>query len=85
MGGNGSLEFTGGMQMAGKVQAPNAKEQGTMAVAGAHNCDWKPRGGNDKGKQWQIDKHGGTLASMVKDGTWRCTGCGQAVQITKKL
>ena len=72
--------------MAAAKSPSSASKNQTMAVSTEHPCDWKPRGGTEAGKQWQFKRYGGTLASqMAKDGTWRCTGCGQFVQPAKKL
>ena len=60
-----------------------------MGVSQPHTCDWRHRGGTEAGKQWQMSRYGGTLASPTKGGPlhtlYKCTGCGGAVKVTRTL
>ena len=58
-----------------------------MGVSAEHSCNWRPRGGTEAGKQWQISRYGGTLASPTKDPNpiYKCTGCGLPVRIERTL
>jgi hypothetical protein len=55
-----------------------------MGVSAPHPCNWGPRGGTEAGKQFQIARYNGTIASPGKN-CYRCTGCGQEVVLVKTL
>ena len=70
-----------------QVQVLTQKQHHTaapMGVSAPHACNWALRGGTDAGKQWQIGRYNGTIASPTKNG-YRCTGCGQDVVLSKTL
>ena len=70
-----------------QVQVLTQKQYHTaapMGVSALHACNWALRGGTEAGKQWQIGRYNGTIASPTKNG-YRCTGCGQDVTLIKTL